>query len=219
MRQLKKTTDTLKQTFKILTLLFFMSGCCQFKYDDKDFLFNEYELSFFDAYKVGDTIYFENQFGDIDTIEIIEITPTNTDPKSACGKGLFMNPRPANSKSITIKHLPIDRWHGTTEEHFSDGSVKKSINYQTLFSTAKFPLEKEVGSGITFKDFHSSLSLNSMLKDTLALNDKKWTNYFIAEHSYPERVTDSLNISKAYWTVDEGLIGYETKGGQIWTKK
>jgi hypothetical protein len=130
-----------------------------------------------------------------------------------------MNPRPSNSKSITIKHLPIDKWHGTTEQHFIDGEVKKSINYQTLFSTTKFPLEKEVSYGITFKDFHSSLSINSMLKDTLVLNDKQWTNYFIAEHSYPERVADSLDISKAYWTVDEGLIGYETKGGQIWTKK
>jgi hypothetical protein len=66
-----------------LTFVLLLTACCQFEYDDKDFLFDEYELSFFDAYNVGDTIYFENQFGNIDTIQIIEISPTNTDPKSA----------------------------------------------------------------------------------------------------------------------------------------
>lgn len=209
----------MKQTLSILTFCAFLASCCQFEYDDKDFLFNKHELSFFNAYSAGDTIYFENQYGDIDTIEIVEITPTNTDPKSACGKGLFMNPRPANSKDIKIKHLPIDKWHGTTEQHFNDGKEKESIDYQTLFSMTKFPLEKEVDNYITFKDFHSSLALDSIRNDTLILNNKKWSAYFVAEHSYPERVTDSLNIFKMYWTVEDGLIAYENKAGLLWTKK
>lgn len=204
---------------KILTLLFFISGCCQLKYDSKDFLFNEKELSFFKAYKAGDTIYFENQFGNIDTIEIIDITPTNAEPRTACSDGIFINPKPTNSKEITIKHLPIDKWQGVNEQHYNNGKVKKSDNYQTFFSTTKFLVEKEVVTEISFKDFHSSLSLNSIFNDTLTLNNKKWTGYFIAANSYPERVNESWKISKAYWTINEGLIGYETKGGQIWTKK
>lgn len=204
---------------KMLTLLFFIAGCCQLKYEKKDFLLNENELSFFNAYKAGDTIYFENQFGNIDTIEIIEITPTNTEPKSACSNGIFMQPKPTNSKEISIKHLPIDKWQGTIEPHNNNGEIKKTIKHQTFFSITKFLLEKEVITEISFKDFHSSLSLNLFSKDTLTLNNKKWTNYFIAIHSYPEKVNKSWNICKAYWTINEGLIGYETKGGQIWTKK
>ncbi|PTB96965.1 hypothetical protein C9994_04925 [Marivirga lumbricoides] len=202
-----------------MTFCAFLASCCQHEYEDKEFLFNNYELSFFSAYSFGDTIYFENQFGDIDTIEIVEITPTNTDPKSACGKGLLMNPRPTNSKAIKIKHLPIDKWHGTTEQHFNDGEIKKSINYQTFLSMTKFPLEKEVGNQITFKDFHSDLALDSVRNDTLTLNHKKWSAYFVAEHAYPERVRDSLSILKVFWTVEDGLIAYETKAGLLWTKK
>ncbi|MCK6650661.1 MAG: hypothetical protein L6Q66_13465, partial [Bacteroidia bacterium] len=154
----------MKQLFCIFTVIA-LTGCCQFKFDDNDFLLNENELSFFDAYKTGETIYFEDKWGDRDTIRIVSISPTNTDPSSVCGKGLFMNPRPENTKSIHIEHLPIDKWAGKTEEHFSNGEVKISVNYQNLFSITKFPVEKEVENQVAFKNFRSSLKINAIQKE------------------------------------------------------
>lgn len=204
----------------VLLIIVVLTGCCRFEYEDIDFLFNVDELEYFSTFEEGDTIYYKSSNNDIDTILIHEISPTNEDPKSACGRGLFMNRRPVNYKSVTIRFLPQDKWHDTNAETSKEGKVKTSISYQELFTIAKFPLEKEVNYDLSFKNFHSygDSLIGRFHKKPIILNGQEWREIFEVVHAYPERIRESRDIKVVYWTVKEGLIAYQNKSGELWTK-
>jgi len=192
----------------ILTALF--TSCCS--YNSKDFDFNADNLRHFSSFKQGDTIFYESSAHDIDTILIVGF---GTKQNKNCGS--FMAQRPINEKWIEIMHLPIDRWHGTTQ----DGNKPKRIDYQKLFWISKSPTDKTTEYKIDFKDFHSSFDtvIGEYHTDALILNNKKISNYYLVSHAYPERIIDSKNIECVYWTEMEGLVAYKNKAGEIWTKK
>lgn len=68
----------------LIYLTVFLNSCCS--YDDKDFDFKESELRHFSSYKIGDTIYFESDKNDVDTITI---TGFDTESNRACGAMSF----------------------------------------------------------------------------------------------------------------------------------
>ncbi|MEZ4805703.1 MAG: hypothetical protein R2852_09535 [Bacteroidia bacterium] len=191
---------------------FFISSCCSYHYDQKDFEFNADELKYFSSFHIGDTIFYESSNFDLDTILILNY---DTEKYENCG-GL-MAPRPLNGKWVRIKHLPIDKWHGTIK--VQDKPIR--INYQSLFLITKYPLDKRTEFSIDFKDFQSRKDtiIGEYHTDTIDLHHLEITNYYIVNHGYPDRITDSTNIECVYWTDKEGLIAYKNKGGQVWTKK
>ncbi len=197
-----------RQIIIILTLL--ISGCCS--YDKEDFEFNTNDLKHFSSFKLGDTIYYESTNHNIDTILIL-----NYDSEQHKNCGGFLGPRPINGKWIRIKHLPTDKWYGKTQE---EGKPTR-IDYQSLFWITKYPLAKKTEYSISFKDFCSRYDtiIGDFHTDTIVLNGKQMTNYYIVNHAYPERVTDSTNIERVYWTDKDGLTAYMNKGGEIWIKK
>jgi hypothetical protein len=58
-------------------------------------------------YSKGDTIYFSDAHGDLDTI-----TVKNIDTLQQCGCAMVGNRR---AISIEIQHLPVNKWTGGTE--------------------------------------------------------------------------------------------------------
>ena len=198
-----------KKTFLLILTIILICGCCRFHYDDNDFEFNNSELKHFGPYKKGDTIYFESNKNDIDTIQIMGFD-TQRNKNYGCG---LMNPKPINCKWVLIKHLPNDNWHGINNQ--------TTIVYQGLLWVLKFPTDKKTKYFINFKDFHSleDTIIGEYHKDSITLNNFKFCNYYLVKHGYPERVKETKNIELIYWTDKEGLIAYKNKGGEIWTKK
>ena len=185
----------------ILTLI--ISSCCYHEYDENDFSFNTKELNHFSDYKIGDTLFFKSNLGDIDTIAIISY---EKEMHKECG---FMAPRPVNSKWIEIKHLPIDKWHGTNRQ---EPDHKIEIVNQGLFWITKYPKEKEIEYSLNFKNFtHNDSIIGEFLNDTLSLNDLIFSNYYLVRHSYPQRVTQAKDIEIIYWTDKYGLTAYKSK--------
>ena len=199
-----------KHVYIILTVL--ISGCCS--YDKKDFEFNKDELRHFSNYKIGDIIYFQSNLGDIDTISIESFV---TEQNENCGG--FVAPPPVNVKWLQIKHLPIDKWFGTSQDMTTGGKI--DTVYQWLFYISKYPNKKEVNYSIGFKDFHSNFDsiIGEFHTDTIKLNDLEVSEYYIVKHGYPERVTQPKNIKTIYWTDKYGLTAYSNKDGEIWTIK
>ena len=86
----------------ILTLITIISGCCS--YDKKDFDFNTNDLKPISSFRQGDTIYYESNTGDIDTILIYKIDSIQN---KDCGR--FMAKPAENHLFIAIKHLPNEK--------------------------------------------------------------------------------------------------------------
>jgi hypothetical protein len=190
-----------------------ISGCCS--YDKKDFDFSSTDLKPISSFKQGDTIYFESNTGDIDTILIHKIDSIQN---RNCGG--FMAKPAENYLFVTIKHLPNDKlWTGTT----TDGTTGKTeINYQNVITIDKRPQMKEMDYSIHFKDFYTSGGNNPIGKlrtDTLNINGRQITNFYEINHGYPERVKEPLNIETVYWTNKDGLLAYKNKKGDWWIKR
>ena len=187
------------------------SGCCT--YDRNKFEFSINEQTFFDKYKIGDTIYFQSNLGDVDTIAIIGIDSEKYENCSG------FSHKPINSKWIMIKHLPVDKWNGTLLEETNGFEAR--INFQWLLAISKYPTDKKTEYQINFKDFHSKPDtvIGIFDKDTLILNDLKLFNYFKVNREKSDKTGKPEDIETVYWTGEYGLTAYESKNGEIWTNK
>ena len=192
-----------------LFIMLIISGCCS--YDKNDFEFTNAEVKHVSSYKIGDTIYFQSNLNDTDTITIIDL---KTERNENCGR--IMAPKPINGKWLQIKHLPIDKWHGTAQT----GDKIETV-YQELFWITKSPTDKKTEYFITYKDFYSrpDTVIGVYHSGTITLNDLKVSNYYIVEHGWPERAVESKSIRIVYWTDQYGLTAYKSKDGEIWTRK
>lgn len=197
----------LKFSFIALILL---TGCIT-RYSPEEMEFTADELSVFAEYNQGDTIFYQSNLGDIDTITILNYDGEISDIKSST----FTSPMAMNTKWLKIKHLPIDRWHGL------HGLDNPEIVYQNLISINKNPEDKSMDYAVSFKNFYSISddTIGTLKSDTLRLNDLVLENYFIINHSYPERIKKEKDIAFLYWTNEKGLVGYTSKDGEIWTLK
>jgi hypothetical protein len=196
----------------IITTLIF-SGCCST--DNKEFEFDNNEPRHLSYYKEGDTLYFQSSRNEIDTFTIIDVD-------SAKGEKCFglIAPRPTGKSCwVTIKFLPVDRWHGVTIN--GNTSDATSIEYKNLIQITKDPVENKTFFDLNFKDFYSASEtvFEKLNTDTLNLNEKEITNYYEINHGFPERVKDSTSIETLIWTDKDGLTAYKNKAGDWWTKK
>jgi hypothetical protein len=204
---MKNKSTPIFMVFALLTVFF--SACCN--YDKKDFDFTSEELGFSSSLYVGDTMYFESNLHDHDTIVIID-----TLSEQVRGCGLFIQPKPTNSLSFLIKHLPVDNWLGT-----STANSKTKIDYQSLFTITKSPKPKQLEFIFNFKGFYALQDsiIGELHTDTVEINGRKFCNYYLIKHSYPERIKNDSDVTEIYWTKKEGLIAYRNQGGEIWTRK
>lgn len=159
------------------------------------------------SFKVGDTIYYENSLGDIDTIMIYKIDSIQNKMRGS----LIVN-----CINVTIKHLPNDTlW---TWKSFNNNEGVAEIMYQDLIRICKEPERKKTIYSFNLQDFSSEYN-NSNLgmyhTDTIKINNKVITNYFEIKSEY----TKQTSIDLIYWTDKDGLIAYKKMNGNRWTKK
>ena len=183
---MKNNSNTTLIALTLLTMLF--SACCS--YDQKDFDFTSEDLAFTSSLHVGDTIYYESNLHDMDTILIID-----TLSEQVKGCGMFIQPRPTNNLSFLIKHLPIDNWHGT-----STTNTKTKIDYQSLFTITKSPKPKQLEFSFSFKGFYSrhDSTIGELHTDTVELNNRRFFNYYLIKHSYPEQIKNTDDVAEIY---------------------
>ena len=187
------------------------SCCCQ--YNDNDFEFTELHNNLLKPYTKGDTIYFESNSGDLDTIII-----SNIDTLKECGCIMVGNRRHV---AVEIKHLPKNNWTDGMEVS-QDGSVKildeNLILIEKMFSD-EIP---EYYIGISYRNlmgkfpsFESSISDNKFM-------DLGISKYWIIKNQHADRKQyqlDSTIIINAYWTEKYGLTGYDFRNGETYRIK
>lgn len=191
---------------------FLLSSCCC-KYDDKDFQFTESHNKLLEPYTKGDSIYFVDQNGDLDTITI-----SNIDTLQQCGCIMAGNRR---AISVEIKHLPINKWTGGTEM-YQDKPPK--VLDQDLIVIEKTPNDKDTKYfiGINYRNFMGELTaIDSFSTDNKFIDlgiSKYWTIKNQAA-DWPQYKQDSTMIINAYWTEKYGLTSYELRNGDIYRIK
>jgi hypothetical protein len=183
------------------------SSCCSWNFDSNDFNFNVAELKHFDPYKTGDTIYFINSSGNQEAITITEI-----DEEKEKGSTCMVSFPPYHIRSIHIKHLPEDKWHGTT---YFEGETKE-INYQPLLSISKFPVKKNTVYTLSFQGFVFVDTAFGKPGTVHLTNGIIIYNCYTFKHSYPERIKDLADIERIYWTDQYGLTAYTNNNGDAW---
>ena len=192
----------------MLGIILLFSSCCSWDYDNKDFEFSDKELNLLRVYKINDTIYFQSNLGNIDTITVLKISE-----KKRNGSRCFISLPPSHDFDIVIMHLPFDRWTGINQ----DEGGEKEITYQYLISVSKKPLDKETYYLIEFKDFFAlGQSIFSEFKKECIVGGKTLYDCYKIKHSYPERIENQDDIEFLYWTTKYGLTAYSSKSGETW---
>jgi hypothetical protein len=197
-----------------LLITIILTSCCTDS--DPKFNFENNEPKHIVCYHIGDTIYFQNEINDVDTITILSVDSA----KGQACTGL-MAPEPIGKSCwVTIKILPNDKWCGVKYEHERNNPPKTSIDYQKLIHFIKDPADLSTSFSFMFKDFVSlDTALTKLNKDTLVINSMKITDYYLIKHSFPERIKDSTDIVLIIWADGRGLTAYKNKCGNWWTKK
>jgi hypothetical protein len=190
-----------------LFLFVFMSACIS--YDNKDFEFNKEDLCMLGPYKAGDTVIFTSDRNDRDTMLVIAI-----DSERVETHGGFGAPKPANSKSVVITHLPIDHWTGSVTE------VNKptKITHQSLITISKDPVNKSIRYTIEYRNFAADFNLApaGFHRDTLQIHGQKIFDYYLIRTDYPDRAVSPGDIVLVYWTKKYGLTAYTDRAGETW---
>lgn len=185
-----------------------MFGCCSWGYEEKEFEFTQEEFNHFGPYKVGDTVYFESNLGNIDTIAVLQISEAKEE-----GSKCFISRAPSHHRTITIKHLPYNNWLGPTI--IQEG--KRKIYCQDIISISKYPLKKQTVYDISFKGFHTATdSVFNAFQPMCQVGRHRIENCYKITHSYPDRITQPDNIEVVYWTDKFGLTAYTSKSGETW---
>ena len=195
----------------ILILFIFLFACCKPSIQKKYYL-DENDLKHFAAYKYGDTIIFHSNLGSIDTMLISSFGGEDfrsSDTRSNRQDSLI-------GKSIAINFLPIENWIDTVPE--SD-PMSNLVNYRKLIYAQKSQKTNKTHFLITYKDFISRIDTlpGKFHADTLILNGKSITNYYLVERQNPYFLKNKKNIITVYWTDKLGLTAYKDQEGETWT--
>jgi len=190
-----------------------VSSCCTLDYDKEDFEFSKKELKFLGNYQIGDTIYFESNLSDVDTITVVGFSEERYE-----GSKCFISRAPLNYMSINIIHLPLrinkfpsTKW--TIDENGND------ITSQILISISKSPLHSIDGIAsyvISYKGFTTLVNALGEFQKECIINDKTLSDCYKITHGYPERIVNPNDIEIVYWTAKYGLTAYTSKSGETW---
>lgn len=183
------------KSFVVVVSSFCLGGCIHFN-------FNNFDLVEFNVYKIGDTLIFQNQLLQKDTIII---TGKNIERLDPAGNIWFR----AMVANITFKDIPKNQYQETIIKHnrptYQDASLLK------VYKSDPWDIPRVE---FYFKDFIGTLDKN-----------KQRTNEFLKEYkeiSYKITLFDlssariDKDITYIYWTESYGIIAYDTKNGDRW---
>ena len=73
------------------------------------------------------------------------------------------------------------------------------------------------GIAIQFNNLYFHDTLLPIHHDTLILNDKKFTNYYLFESSLTPKRPDDVKI--LYMNLAKGFFGFKTLSGELWIRE
>ncbi|HWK02579.1 MAG TPA: hypothetical protein VNS58_03050 [Puia sp.] len=193
-----------------IPLVFLFSSC---SYSIKEFNLSNQERKLLAPFKKADTLYFESSRKEIDTVVVLGL---DSSQKKEMG---WLMAKPAyNEVSISVKCFPEGKWiHGI----FYDSVARKAdTEYNKLITIGKYPQEHRVRYFFSFKDFFASteVGLGELHPDTLLINGRLLTNYYIITDSNPSSSTNNP-IESLFWTEKSGLVAYKYMNGIYWIRK
>ena len=196
----------------IIILTIFLSGC--FTYLDKKlFKFDNTDFQHIQAYKPGDSLFFENKQNEVDSFLILDYESEERGQKQG-----FISTKPESDYWVCITQLDRDKLNGFDRQKTINGKV---TNYQWLVSFIKYPPSQTIYYDFSFMTFYTQQNsiFGTFHSDTLMINKKAITNYYSISHGYPDRLNDPKDIEQLLWTDNDGLVAYKFKSGLWWTKK
>jgi hypothetical protein len=170
--------------------------------------------TFLHKYNVGDTIYFESNLGNIDTMLIAKY-----DTLEECGQGFMTGPR--KHLIYEIKHLPQNSWTRGREYH-QNGSMT-ILNQDLVVVEKSFDPYDSIGffTYINYREFGGEIfDINQLETDSLFLNIgvAKYWKVMKSNYNHQNDLTDSI-IHNVYWSAKFGLTGYEYGNGEMFKIK
>lgn len=186
----------MKKLIFIFILLILVSSCCDF-----DFHIPTKYTTEMNSFEKGDTIYFESNLKDFDTIRI-----TGIDSKEECGT--FGMVAPYSDLNLRIEHLPKNKWN--------DGiTVSNQNGEKTMLNQSLISIRKSAGNidsekpevWIHYRDFWAELSVSTYDSiEVITLLDNE-----------TDKNIDS--IDEIYWSNQIGITGYRKRDGQVYRRK
>jgi hypothetical protein len=192
-----------------IALILTLSGCTEC-----DFSIPKNYKSFLFKYNVGDTIFFESNLGDLDTIVVV-----NYDTMEICGQGFMAGPR--KHYKYEIHHLPKNKWIGGTE-HIR-GKKMTLLNQDLVILEKSFDPNdpNEFFTYVNYREFGGELfDINQTITD-LTFKDIGVSEYWKIKKSnnYNQKEIPDSIIHYVFWSVKYGLTGYEYGNGEMYKIK
>jgi hypothetical protein len=196
----------------ILSLTFCFSRCTS--YSEKDFYFNATERKAIEAFKEGDTLYFENPKHGIEMFLVLKF---DTSYKKEFGT---LMAKPAfNTISVPLKQLPSDSFiHGIFKNEIEN---RLDTEYHSILDITKYPQSKEVEYFISFKRFMwlGKNGFGILHSDTLRINNCFVKDYYVITDKNISQDSTSKDVSEIIWTINKGIVAYKYNNGEYWTRK
>lgn len=195
----------------MLQLVGFLVGCGQTLPPEK-FVFDGKFDSLYRAVTSKDTMFFENSKNATDTFVL-----TNVDSVVSDRIDCFMCPRAAKTVFRNYKQVPVNYWADRTVKNQGSAQEQEVKSEASLIAVTKYADVDLTTAHISFKNFQCKLtgSLGKFSKDTLRLNERVFTNYYVID-SIPESfVVNDDDVRLLFVTLKDGIVAYKEKSGII----
>ena len=171
----------------------------------------EEQLKIIDCVNVGDTLIFQANSGECDTMVISDKKIYLQELNPIFGNTWY---RPQNA---VVKFYSINRDNGQT---FTNGEWVTSTydlihiyGGRTPSDSAKITIDIRYFNSFTYNN------LGEEIFEPVEINGETYSGYFILTGNCPDYVPkDSCDIQKLYWHLDKGLLKYVNIKKQEWTR-
>lgn len=192
----------LSRYVKLLSVLFtftLIGGCFSKVYPDERLAIDTEFLAIFNSISQKDTFSFRNTTGERKTFVI-----TRVDSVTSNKKGWFVNEKPYKLLVINFKEI---------------GKNTTYLERRNEIFVNKDPATNTNGLCIKFNNFYScgDTVLPRLNHDTLSLNNKKITKYYLFETSLGLKKPN--DVQALYINVPKGFVGFKTSSGEVWVNE
>jgi hypothetical protein len=173
-------------------------SCVSKAYPDRRLAIDPDFLAIFNSVIQKDTFSFRDLIGRRKVFVI-----TKVDSITSNERGFFINERPYKLLRMSFKEIGADTTY---------------LERRNEISVGKDPVALVSGITIEFNNFYfGDTILSKIHQDTISLNNKKITNYYLFETSLGLR--NSNDVSILYINVAKGIVGFKTVSGKFWVNE
>jgi hypothetical protein len=180
--------NKMMKIFPVIFLILLVSSCKEY-----DVEIDQKYRKALNSYSTNDTIYFENQFGDLDTMRIIGTDSTEI-------RRIFLGTEiPMKNIYLRVQNLPNDNW----QEDMIAGIDNEPKEQPIIHILKQYGGSNESSTIIKlkFRDFEGEINGLSNKIDTVK-----------SDYTRFKPTEDKVDI--LYWSNKIGIIGYKKRNGQ-----